>query len=83
MSRQSGLGQTIVTLWPSASSCPLQVLGRGIIYLVHYYVNTVNNILTPISSFLGKRGMNEWTLDLRKFRHCSTVTTETTWYTET
>ncbi len=31
MSRHNGLGHTIVTLWPSASSCPLQVRGRGIL----------------------------------------------------
>src|SRR5258708_2638779 len=40
MSRQSGLGHTMVTLWPSASSCPLHVRGRGIVSrdtLLHYY----------------------------------------------
>jgi hypothetical protein len=30
MSRHSGLGHTIVTLWPSSSSYPVQVRGRAI-----------------------------------------------------
>src|ERR1041384_6142530 len=39
MSRHSGLGHTIVTLWPSASSCPLYVRGRGIISIYTLLLN--------------------------------------------